>query len=306
MRTRMTLAILVAAVTPAVAQEWDVARRQYTFIDTRLTVEVRVDVGGTLRLIRGMPGQIEVAGRARNGFTSFGLGDRHGSHLRLSAVGANRVEYMVVVPERVYVRVELPGREVSEVFGSTRDAATYDWESVAEPEAPMPRAAPAPPSGETERRAVEPLPGDPGRDRAAGTPTPGLFTTYRDAVAPEVVTLPRADVVRTLSVRLEGDAFRVAASRPMNLRRGDPDALEIRPAGPPMDIVIAVPRRTADFLVEVAGAPAFAIVEGRPMALCTPAMEQVLEDGRLWFTFTPLDGRLDCSEAAAERARKGS
>ncbi len=322
MRTLAMAALLTAlfgAAANAAAQEWDVNRRQYTFIDTRLTVDVQVEAEGTLRLIRGMPGRLEVAGRALNGFTGFALGDRHGSHLRLSAAGADRVEYLVVVPERVYVRIRLPDRRLAEVFGSTRDAVSYEWEAVDEP-----ASRPAPqPDRESERvPPVGPEPGtvepgaperalEPGTPAAATrtpaeTPTPGLFTTYRDDVAPASVSLPRADLIHTLSVRLEGKRFRVAASRPLSLERGDPTALEIRPAPPPLDIVIGVPVGTDDFVVEVGGTPAFAIVEGRPIVLCNPAMEQALDDGRLWFTFTPEDGRLECSDAALDRARKGS
>jgi len=315
MRTLVVTALLFmlpGAAATAAAQEWDVNRRQYTFIDTRLTVDVQVEAEGTLRLIRGMPGRLEVAGRALNGFTGFALGDRHGSHLRLSAAGADRVEYLVVVPERVYVRIRLPDRRLAEVFGSTRDAVSYEWETVDEPAsrpAPEPYREPEP-VPQVEPGAPEPTPGPgtaaPPARTPAETPTPGLFTTYRDDVAPASVSLPRADLIHTLSVRLEGRRFRVAASRPLGLERGDPTALEIRPAPPPLDIVIGVPVRTDDFVVEVGGTPAFAIVEGRPIVLCNPAMEQALDDGRLWFTFTPEDGRLECSDAALDRARKGS
>lgn len=305
----LTLMLVVAAATRGTAQEWDVARRQYAFIDNRLDIDVVVESAGTLRLIRGMPGSVEVAGRARNGFTGFALGDRNVPELRLSAVGADRVEYLVVVPENVRVRIKIPGRPVAEVFGSTRDAASYEWPALPVEDdadrgrsgAPSPTStAPAPSEAPAEQLPTRFTP------PPAPSATPGMFTTYAHDVPPEVVTFPRTEVLGTLTVRLEGDRFRIAASRPLGLQRGDPRMVEIRPVGEPMDVVIVIPVWTTDFVVEVGGSPAFAVSSGRPMALCTPVTEQLLEGGRLWYTFSPVEGRLDCSGAAVRRGTRGS
>lgn len=320
-RTVLALAaLLVVGTVPATAQEWDVARRQYTFIDNRLDIDVVVESAGTLRLIRGMPGSVEVAGRARNGFTGFALGDHNVPELRLSAVGADRVEYLVVVPENVRVRVKIPGRSVAEVFGSTRNAASYEWLALPADDVGdrdlrrrAPTSAPAAPTPAPGAPAPA-TPTDPQNQPLAsrfGPPpapsaTPGMFTTYAGDAPPDVVTFPRAEVIGTLTVRVEGDHFRIAASRPLGLQRGDPRLVEIRPVGEPMDLVIVVPTWTTDFVVEVAGSPAFAVTEGRPMALCTPVTQQLLEGGRLWYTFSPVDGQLDCSGAAVRRGTRGS
>lgn len=299
-RTVMVAALVLAVITPAGGQEWDVTRRRFTFIDTRLTIEVAVESSGTLRLIRGMAGHLEVAGRARNGFTGFALGDRNVPELRLSALGADRVEYLVVVPENVRVRVKLPDRLLAETFGTTQDGATYEWEAMVmeeEPSRELPVRVPSP--------ASDPLPARFNETVPLPSPTPGMFATYNDDAAPQVVAFTSAELLGRLTVRLEGDRFRIASSRPMSLDRGDPRLLEIRPAGEPMDFVIVVPSWTVDFLVEIGGEPAFGIVEGRPLVMCTPVIEQLLDDGRLWYTFTPIEGRLDCAGAAMRRGTRG-
>ncbi|HKJ92787.1 MAG TPA: hypothetical protein VJ957_06445, partial [Longimicrobiales bacterium] len=268
---------LLAVARPLAAQQWDVTHHVYTLIDTELTIDVLTDAPGTLQLMHGRGGQVEVRGRALHGLAASAMGGNVGATLRLSAMGADRVEYMVVVPENTYVRVKLPDRKALETFSTTSGSASYTWQATGSGGA----------GGVARRQAADGAAGDasPGQAGPAGVASsPGsLFTTYADESAPDVVTFPSAAVFRSLTVRLEGNRFRVAASRPMTLQRGDPKAIAIRPVGPPMDVVLVVPAATEDFLVEVGGQPAMAVVRGRPMSMCTPVAEQLLEGGRLWY-----------------------
>lgn len=289
---------LLAAARPVAAQQWDVTRRVYTMLDTDLTVDVVTNAPGTLQLMHGQGGQVEVTGRALHGMAASALSSKNGTTLRLSGVGADRVEYIVVVPNNVYVRVKLPDREVAETFSTMSGSKSYTWQATPGQTGDMTVAGPdvSVPGGAVVPAVAERAPSS----------SPPLFTTYADASAPEVVSFPSAALLRTLSVRLEGDEFRVEASRPMTLQPGNPKSIAIRPVGQPMDVVLVVPVATKDFVVEVGGHPAMAVVQGRPMSMCTPVVEQLLKGDRLWFTFSPVDGALTCTGDRMNTTRKGT
>lgn len=127
----LSLAFALALVLPSLAAaqvtSTETTRRVFTFVDDGLTVQVDVDTPGTLRMIRGQGGRLEVVARARDGFTAFGLSERSGDQLNLTAVGAQEVEFIVVVPDGARVMVRLPDRHLAEVFGTRDRSATWTW-----------------------------------------------------------------------------------------------------------------------------------------------------------------------------------
>ena len=260
--------LALALASPVAAQEWQVAREQFAFVGSRLEITVDVEAEGRLRLLRGGPGAVRVAGRAVSGFTAAGL--THDDELTLSALGDGPVEYMVSVPEGVWVTVRLPGRSFSQSVASHAAARTFAWEGTA--------------------AAV-----DPGRAMAPAPGPEGLYTTYAADLAPAVVSLPDLEQVRSLSVRVEGTGFRVAASRPLSLDQGDPRQLQIVPAAPPMDLVLTVPAGTAHFDLQAEGRTVLRVRAGEVATECAPVTRQRLSPDRRWVTFTPVDGGLRCS-----------
>lgn len=129
MHARMLALIIPLALfwpPGALAQE-GVQRERLTFIGTDLEIEVLVEVPGTLRLIKGRDGEVAVTARAVSGTTGFGLSGAEASRLQLSAVGAERVEYIVAVPEGARVRILLPDRPVAEILGTLQKTAVYTW-----------------------------------------------------------------------------------------------------------------------------------------------------------------------------------
>jgi hypothetical protein len=128
--TRGALAVTLAALalllpTSAAAQQ-DVVRHGYAFFDRHVTIEVAAPAAGSLQLIRGESGRLEVAARSVGGFPAFALGGQRRDHLRLTAAGAESVDFIVVVPENVVVRLKFPGEEARPAEAHV-PAAMFHW-----------------------------------------------------------------------------------------------------------------------------------------------------------------------------------
>lgn len=279
--SRFIVPLLAALIAmPVAAQEWQVAREHFVFAGSRLTIDVDVGSRGTLRLIRGAPGNVRVAGRSRDGFTGSGLAED--DHLTLTSAGAGPVDYLVAVPENVWVQVRLPGQSLGENIARGKSGA-WDWDASAPvQESPsVPRWLPG----------IDPETGD----------DVLLYTTFSRDFAPGEVEVPDLSKVARITVRIEGFRFKVIASRPLSVEVGDPRRLVIQPADPPMELVLAVPPVTATFTLKLGNSTAL-IIDGASVAtLCTPVTDQRLSDGRRWFTFNPLGESLDCDGEAVQR-----
>jgi len=278
LRKGWTAALMLAIATPVAAQEHEVARRTFTFIGNDLTIEVVGQSPGRLHLVRGQPGLIEVAARTTDGIAGFGLTGDARDRLKLTAVGAQRVTYLVVVPSDLRVRVVLPEQPVAEVFGSLDQAATYSWRGAAEPPAPGPSPAPPPPDGVSPARFVD----------------EGLYVSYARLRAPGTVWIPQARTLRRIAVRWEGREFRVAGDTGVGVLERGSSALELEVAGV-SELVLDIPAATRDFVLRVGDSPALVVKDGQATVLCSPVIDQTLDGGRRrWFTFTPENGRLAC------------
>ena len=284
MSRTVVVLIALAAATPLTAQEWQVARDQFAYAGTRLTIRVDMEASGTLRLIRGEPGAVRVASRSQEGFTSSGLAED--DELTLSAAGAGPVDYLVSVPENVWVEVRLPGRAVGGSAPRGR-TGTWEWNTSDRPqEAPV----------------TEWVPGADPEGRLVGEPDRGpLYTTFSQDLAPGEVTVPDLDVVARVSVRLEGRRFKVITSRPLSVNMGSPREIVIRPAQPPMELILAVPAGTADFTLRLGDRTALVIDAETVTTRCAPVTEQWLSNDRRWFTFNLRDGSLQCGPDAVRR-----
>lgn len=280
--TRTTTGLAILAVltltTHTRAQEWQVAREQFPFVGTRLTLQVDVEAPGSLQLIRGGPGTIRVASRAQHGFTTSGIADRR---LTLSAVGPGPVDYLVAVPGNVWVEVRLPDNDPGESLARGR-GGKWEWRATE-------RSADAP--------VTEWLPQPAGDSYDAGP----LYTTFVRDSAPREVSVPDLSVVTRVSVRLEGDRFRVITGRPLSVDEGSRRTLVIRPAHPPMDLVLTVPAGTPTFTLRLGGHTALLLDSTDITTLCVPVTEQWLSNDRRWFTFNPLDASLECGDSAVQR-----
>jgi len=257
-------ALLLCAV-PAFAQERNVARRSFTFLENGVTVEVNSDVPGTLQIVRGGDGVIDVAARVPGGLSSFALGGQYNDKLRLTAVGGKSAEFIVVVPEQTYVRVHLPNRKGGEI-GSTRPTGSFKW-------------------GDEVVRTTS----------ASFTPAPaGPTVAYSSERAPRVLSVPLLNAIRSVSVRVGAPGFSVAGNHYMNVGGSQSDNVEVRTGSEAEDLVIGIPRETRDFTLRLGARTALVIHGFDVRTSCEPVTEQTLADGVRWFTFSPEAGRLSC------------
>jgi hypothetical protein len=263
-RFYVALALLAVGSAQTAAQERDVARRAFTFLDRNLTIEVVSEAAGALHVVRGEPGIVEVAARAPEGFAGFAMGGREENELRLTAVGGSRVDYMVSVPEDVRVRVLLPGRQHMEV-ASTRPAMTYNW------------AAPA-----TEQKQN-------GTAAIIAPNADGMFVSYHAYATPRVLSIADVGAVTKLDVRFEGSEFKIATSRPVQATDGSSTAINFNPGREPIAIVITAPQNARDFQLVLAGKTALEARGGALHSYCDQVITQQLPDGRRYYSYAPAD-----------------
>lgn len=264
----LAILLVFVAVVPADAQERGVARRLFTFLDTKVTVEVLADAPGTLQVVRGEPGRIDVAARVPGGISAVALGGRAGDNLRLTALGGETAEFIVVVPEDVYLRIRLPNNKAGEL-GSTRPAGSFKWTGTPAADAAL----------------LEP--------NALPTPS-GPVVAHTAPHAPRVLNVSRLNAVRTITLRIEPGMFEVGGNRYMSVINGSSQNVEVRTGDESEQVIISIPADTRDFTLKLGGRTAL-VVRGREISTyCEPVTDQYLNAGRRWFTFAPEAGRLHC------------
>jgi len=273
---RFALALLLPLLTAggAHAQEHDVLRQTFhNFFESNLGVEVETEAGGELRVIRGADHRVEVAGRAPGGIASFGLDATGRRTLTLTAVGTDRVSFVLVVPEDVRVHLRLPGHRRTELVGSMRRSASYSWDDERRRPAGL-----APPVGHV--------------------PEPPERTTIERGPPPASVSITGADRLARLTLRAEpGADFQLIGSPLTGISRGG-DALVLQ-AVEDSELTIVVPGDVLDFLLRLDGRSAVRVRGGGLSNFCEPVVSQTLPDGSHWLTFTPSDG-VACGAPSSE------
>jgi hypothetical protein len=259
--------LCVSAAVPASAQERGVSRRLFTFLDDEVTVEVTAESEGRLQIVRGEPGRLDVAARVPGGMSAFALGGRDGTTLRLTAVGGDNADFIVVVPEDTYLRVRLPNKKKGEI-GSTRSGGTFTWPATTPAGAQSTSVAPIVPNSPT--------------------------TAHASDVAPGTLNISRLDAVKHVTVRVVNGPFEVGGSRYMTVTPGNSQIVEIKAGAEPQTLFVNVPQGTHYFTLKLAGRTALVIRGAEVTAYCEPVVEQTVAGGSKWFTFTPEMGRVSC------------
>lgn len=281
MKHLLTAFALAVTLPSAADAQRDVTRRSYTFLEDRLVIEVLAEAPGELQVVRGQRGRVEVAARSSDGFAGFGLGGDYTRHLRLTAVGSDAVQYLVVVPEHVAVSVVLPRGGTAHV--PNRDGlASYRWGEDAG-RADGIRSGDA---ADALITALEPI---------VPTTSAGLYVVHSGrGRVPSLVDVPELASVRSMSVRVEGDDFRVAATRPLALTPGDAGHMVIRVDGEPLDLVLFVPRGSSGFELRSGSRRIADVAFGRPRSYCGNTVVQQPTPHQDWLTVFPTDGSVSC------------
>lgn len=295
------LAVSLLLPAAASAQELEVNRRTYNFLENRLEVAVVAEAPGELQIVRGQRGRIEVAARSPGGIAGSGLGGDLTRQLRLTAVGPVEAQYLVVVPEHVNVHIRLPDGE-SASLASHAASASFSWDAApargirngrsngmngsANSRNGALNGASNGASYGLDPRMVEPAPLVP--------PTGGLYVIHSSRSAPAVVDVPDLASVRSLSLRFEGSDFRVTASRPLGIEPGEAGRLELRVAGEPLDVVLYLPHDATPFTLRAAGSRIAESSARGPRALCGNVIVQQPTEHQVWLTFRPQSGRIEC------------
>jgi len=302
------LALAVGLAAPASAQS-DVTRQSYTFLGQDLIVEVHDRVAGSLKLLRGSPGRVEVVARASGGFATATQGGTSRDRIRLGSVGAYRVEYLVVAPENIRVQVRLPSQDLEPTPGT--ESATFTWDALPE-EAGQGGGIGGGQGGNTDR--VGSRPADNGNVPAAapaagamfrtvsspGTATrpeipAGMFLTYVDRQTPSVIAFLNLHGVRSIEVRIGGDDFRVASSVPLEMDQRSRDQIMVNLGdAPPIDFLFVVPREADLFGIRVGPDVALASYAGEIQTRCEPTIVLTGIDGVQRARITPVNGAIDC------------
>ncbi|MEX2281051.1 MAG: hypothetical protein WEE89_01035 [Gemmatimonadota bacterium] len=262
----IVLGLSFALTPPARAQEWEVTRRAFTFLDGTLTIDVISEGSGSLQILRGEAGRIEVAARAPRGLPGFALGGREGDELRLTALGAGQVDYLVMVPEDIRVRVRLPERRNVEV-PSTRPAANYTW------------------GRQPQRSRLA--------DLAAMTPEGGYYLSYHSRGVPRTLSVDDPGNLALLEVRFGGNDFRLETDRPVAVREGRADHIEYRAGQAGSKLIATLPIDTREFRLVLGGKLALEAKGGEIRSYCEQLVSQRLREGRIIYTYTP-SNRLIC------------
>lgn len=281
MKHLLTAFALAVTLPSAADAQRDVTRRSYTFLEDRLVIEVLAEAPGELQVVRGQRGRVEVAARSSDGFAGFGLGGDYTRHLRLTAVGSDAVQYLVVVPEHVAVSVVLPRGGTAHV--PNRDGlASYRWGEDAG-RADGIRSGDA---ADALITALEPI---------VPTTSAGLYVVHSGrGRVPSLVDVPELASVRSMSIRVEGDDFRVAATRPLALTPGDAGHMVIRVDGEPLDLVLFVPRGSSGFELRSGSRRIADVAFGRPRSYCGNTVVQQPTPHQDWLTVFPTDGSVSC------------
>ncbi len=270
------LAALLALPAPLLAQQSDLSettRESYTFLGTRLVIDVLTDAPGTLHILRGDGGSVRVTARAKDGFAGMAMSPEDREHLSLTAVGAQKVDFLVVVPSYARVDIRLPKHDVAESFGTLQKIATFKFGEEPRPPAP-PRAQTAPPSD---------------------LPPINPATGYSAVSAPHMLSVIRPGEFRSATIRLEGSRFELSTDQPLDMAPAGTGVLEVKPTAPGENLTVIIPLNTTDFVLQVGGRPALIARNGIWQSLCASVTEQSLSNGRRWWTFAPSRANEECT-----------
>ncbi len=146
MRTWQLVLMAVTLALPATAAAQAAAppevqpatlQRAFVFIESELRVTIAGEAPGTIQVVRGELGRIDLTARGMGALPAAGLVGGTPSELTLASAGATRTDYVLVVPADVRVTISRAGQP-GVTLGTLDRQARWSWpaQATAVPELP--------------------------------------------------------------------------------------------------------------------------------------------------------------------------
>ncbi len=133
------LALPVGARAQQAAPEYQPAtmQRAFVFLEDELRVTIAGEAAGTIQVVRGEQGRIDLTARGAGGAPAAGLVGGSPSELTLASAGATRADYVLVVPADVRVTIARAGQP-GVTMGTLDREARWSWPAQATPTPELP------------------------------------------------------------------------------------------------------------------------------------------------------------------------
>ncbi len=122
----LALPVGVGAQQPAPEAQPATMQRAFVFLDDELRVTIAGEAGGTIQVMRGEQGRIDLTARGMGAAPAAGLVGGTPSELTLASAGAARADYVLVVPADVRVTVNRAGHP-GVTMGTLDREARWSW-----------------------------------------------------------------------------------------------------------------------------------------------------------------------------------
>ncbi len=146
MRTWQLILVAAALVLPNALAAQEAAppeaypatfQRAFVFLDSDLRITIAGEAAGTIQLVRGEAGRIDLTARGVGSMPAAGLVGGSPSELTLTSAGATRADYVLVVPGDVRVTVSRAGQP-GVTLGTLDREARWSWPAQTTPTPELP------------------------------------------------------------------------------------------------------------------------------------------------------------------------
>jgi len=121
---------------PAQAQA-STMQRAFVFLDDELRVTIAGEAAGTIQVVRGEQGRIDLTASGIGASPAAGLSGNTPSELTLASAGATRADYVLVVPADVRVTISRAGHP-GVTLGTLDREARWSWPAEPAPTPALP------------------------------------------------------------------------------------------------------------------------------------------------------------------------
>jgi hypothetical protein len=148
MRAFLAVSALLAAIPAAAAAQAtggaqpaasapEPVQRSFVYLGHDLRVTIAADAAGTIQVVRGEDGRLDLNGRATGGLATAGLANDARDELTLTSSGASRIDWVLAVPRDVRVSLRLPDQPAA-TLGTLAPSGSWSWAAPRSALTPLP------------------------------------------------------------------------------------------------------------------------------------------------------------------------